>query len=143
VNKPKVKELHRRSLVKSLLWRVIGVVWTWIGAYLILLLVPPSRQSASLIATLIVVYHHSTRMIMYYVYERIWVSIAWGQDTPGDPLSRREKILWSVGTSLALVLIFFLLLEVHPKMKAKQETNKPVAATTSGEITEPHVAPNR
>ena len=44
-------ELRRRSLVKSLLWRVIGVLWTWIGAYIILLLIPPSRTSAALIAT--------------------------------------------------------------------------------------------
>lgn len=111
------KELRRRSIAKSLLWRVIGVIWTWIGAYIILLVVPPSRKSAAIIATLIVVYHHSTRMIMYYVYERIWASVAWGRDTATSPMSRREKILWSVGTALALALIFFLLLEVHPKMK--------------------------
>ena len=116
---PKFKELRRRSLVKSLLWRVIGVVWTWVGAYIILLFVPPSRRSAALIATLIVVYHHSTRMIMYYAYERIWASVAWGRGTPTSPMSRREKLLWSFGTLLALALIFFLLLEVLPNMKAK------------------------
>ena len=87
----KFKELRRRSLVKSLLWRVIGVVWTWIGAYLILLLVPPSQSSAALIATLIVVYHHSTRMIMYYAYERIWTSVAWGRETAPRPMSLRER----------------------------------------------------
>jgi len=121
---PKIKELHRRSLVKSLLWRVIGVVWTWIGAYVILLFVPPSRQSAALIATLIVVYHHSTRMIMYYGYERLWASIGWGRGAEARPMSRREKALWSVGTAAALALIFFLLLEVHPKVKAKQSGGK-------------------
>ena len=122
----KVKELHRRSLVKSLIWRLIGVVWTWIGAYIILLFVPPSRQSAALIATLIVVYHHSTRMIMYYAYERLWASIEWGRSTASCPMSRREKILWSLGTVAALFLIFFLLLEVNPKIKAKQSANQGV-----------------
>ena len=73
------KELHRRSLVKALLWRIIGVIWTWIGAYVILMFVPPSKQSAAFIATLIVFYHHSTRMIMYYAYERVWASIGWGR----------------------------------------------------------------
>ena len=123
---PTVKELHRRSLMKSLLWRVIGVVWTWIGAYIILLFVPPSRQSAAFIATLIVVYHHSTRMIMYYAYERIWASVKWGRTSAPRPMSRKEKILWSLGTTAALALIFFLLLEVHPKIKAKQFANKGV-----------------
>lgn len=115
----KPKELRRRSLVKSLLWRVIGVAWTWIGAYIILLLVPPSQKSATLIATLIVVYHHSTRMVMYYAYERIWASVAWGRDIVPTPMSKREKILWLAGTAAALTLIFYLLLEVLPGIKAK------------------------
>jgi len=117
-----IKELRRRSLVKSLLWRIIGIVWTWVGAYVILLFIPPSRQSAALIATLIVIYHHSTRMIMYYAYERVWASVAWGRGTAACPMSTREKILWSVGTAIAMAFIFFLLLEVHPKIKAKQAT---------------------
>ncbi len=124
------KELRRRSLVKALLWRVIGIIWTWVGAYIILQLIPPSRRSAALIATLIVVYHHSTRMIMYYAYERIWASVAWGRDTAVTSMSRREKILWSLGTALALALIFFLLLEVHPNKKEKQPTEKSGAAAT-------------
>lgn len=139
---PKPKELRRRSLVKSLLWRVIGVVWTWIGAYIILLLVPPSHRSPTLIATLIVVYHHSTRMVMYYVYERIWASVAWGRDIAPTPMSRRERILWSVATVVALALIFFLLLQVHPIIKARQSANKPVEATTDGAPSAPPVAPH-
>ena len=127
---PKLKELHRRSLVKSLLWRVIGVVWTWIGAYIILLLVPPSHRSAALIATLIVVYHHTTRMIMYYAYERFWASVAWGRDVAPSPMSRREKVLWSAGTIVSLAVIFFLLLGVNPKIKKDQSANVPVEATT-------------
>jgi|LGOV01.1.fsa_nt_gb hypothetical protein len=114
------QELHRRSLVKSLLWRIIGVLWTWIGAYIILLFVPPSRKSAALIATLIVVYHHSTRMIMYYAYERIWASVKWGRSMTPSAMSGREKTLWFLGTTAVLALIFFLLLSVHPKIKAKQ-----------------------
>ncbi len=46
---PTSKELRRRSLVKSLLWRIIGVVWTWVGAYIILSLIPPAQRSGALI----------------------------------------------------------------------------------------------
>lgn len=115
-------ELRRRSLVKSLLWRLIGVVWTWVGAYLILLLIPPSRRSAALIATVIVAYHHSTRMIMYYAYERIWASVSWGRGAPTRPMSSKEKLAWAVGTAVTLGLIFFLLIRVTPKIKARQST---------------------
>ena len=111
------RELRRRSLVKSLLWRVIGVIWTWVGAYFILLLIPPSRRSAALIATVIVVYHHSTRMVMYYAYERIWASVSWGRLAPAEPMSRRERIAWAIGTFAVLCLIFFLLLYVSPRIK--------------------------
>lgn len=112
-------ELKRRTLVKAFLWRVIGIVWTWVGVYIILLFVPPSRKSAAFIATLIVVYHHSTRMAMYYVYERVWISVAWGRDVMPGPMSRQEKILWSIGTAAALGIIFFLLLGIHSRIKAK------------------------
>ena len=125
-----VKELHRRSLVKALLWRIIGVVWTWGGAYIILLFVPPSRQSAALIATLIVAYHHSTRLIMYYGYERIWASIAWGRSAAPYPMSAKEKILWSFGITVILVLMFYLLLEVTPKIKVRQSARRDSIAIT-------------
>ena len=46
--------------------------WTWMGAYVILLLLPEEQKTAVVIATLITAWHHSTRMVMYYVYERIW-----------------------------------------------------------------------
>ena len=130
---PGPKELRRRSLVKSLLWRLIGIVWTWMGAYVILLFVPPSRQSAAFIATLIVVYHHSTRMVMYYLYERVWASIAWGREAAPAPVSRRGRVLWLLGTVAALAVIFFLLLEVHPRVNAKEpaQEHAPAAARIS------------
>ena len=111
------KEWRRRSLVKSLLWRIIGVVWTWIGAYIIILLIPPVRRSAALIATLIVVYHHSTRMMMYYAYERIWASISWGHDKPAQLMSFREKLIWFLATIAILVLIFFFIFYISPKIQ--------------------------
>ena len=139
----KTTELKRRSLLKALVWRIIGVLWTWVGAYIILSLVPPSHRSAALIATLIVVYHHSTRMVMYYAYERIWASVSWGRDIPARPMSRKEKIVWTGATAVALCLIFFLLVAVTPKIKAEQCADKPVRATTDSVRSAPAVAPRR
>ena len=72
-------EMRRRSLAKSVLWRIIGVVWTWIGAYIILRFTPERYGSAALVSTFIVVFHHSSRMVMYYAYERIWNLVKWGR----------------------------------------------------------------
>jgi hypothetical protein len=104
------------------------------------LLVPPARRSAALIATLIVVYHHSTRMIMYYAYERIWASVAWGRDAVASPMSKREKLAWLLGTILTLALIFYLLLEVSPKIKQRQAAPEPAATTTSAPNASPEAS---
>lgn len=114
-------ELKRRTIVKSLVWRVIGVAWTWIGAYLIIVSVPPSWKNAPVIATLIVIYHHSTRMIMYYFYERIWSAVSWGKyDVNEDKciaMSVREKLIWTSSTAAVVVFIFSLIIYMMPLIK--------------------------
>jgi len=115
----KMLETSRRTLVKSLVWRLIGIVWTWIGAYFIILWLPDGKAKASLAATLIVAYHHSTRMVMYYGYERLWTRIAWGRTGLVDPMSVREKSVWFAGVVAVLGLIFYLLLVVTPLLKGQ------------------------
>ena len=114
-------ELRRRTIAKSLLWRLIGIVWTWVGAYFILLLTPQRFRSASLMATAIVVYHHSTRMIMYYLYERIWSNICWGRIDEDKletvAISTKIKLIWIFVVMLVLALICFLILYVNPLME--------------------------
>ena len=108
----------RRTLVKSLLWRLIGIVWTWVGAYIILLFIPEKYETAAIIATLIVVYHHSTRMIMYYFYERIWSSIQWGRTEEVSLMNAQKKALWSFAIFMTIVIIFYLLMVVTPMLKS-------------------------
>jgi uncharacterized membrane protein len=87
-------ETRRRTLVKTILWRLIGIAWTWIGAYLILRLTPERYRSAAAVATFIVLFHHSTRMVMYYAHERVWAGIRWGKfesDSPNVPAGEQEK----------------------------------------------------
>ena len=114
-------ELKRRTIVKSLLWRFIGIAWTWLGAYFILLFTPERYRTATLMATAIVVYHHSTRMVMYYIYERIWSRILWGRVGKDKletvAISSKVKLLWIIVVTLALALVFILILYVNPMMK--------------------------
>ena len=115
-------ETRRRSIVKSLTWRVIGVVWTWVGAFVILLLVPDARHRAVWVATLIVVYHHSTRMIMYYFYERIWTSVKWGRtgdSAKSSPITVGEALIWTLAIAAVVGAIFAAIIYISPMMKAK------------------------
>ena len=117
-----IKDTRRRTAVKSLLWRFIGIFWTWGGAFVIILLLPDKyRTNALVIATLVTLWHHSTRMVMYYGYERLWESIAWGREGESVPLSRRTKFYWGASITLCVVLIFWLMLAVSPKIKSFQK----------------------
>lgn len=73
------EDSKKRTLAKTLIWRIIGVIWTWLGAYIIISLIAESSQKASETATAVTIFHHSTRMIMYYFYERFWNKISWGK----------------------------------------------------------------
>lgn len=115
-----IPETKRRTMVKTLLWRIIGIIWTWIGAYLIILFVPEKYSGAAMIATLIVIYHHSTRMIMYYFYERIWVNIEWGHLVgEKNEISLKTKIAWAIGIVITICIILYILIYVSPIMKGK------------------------
>ena len=114
-------ELKRRSVAKSLIWRFIGISWTWIGAYLILLFTPAKYRTEAWLATFIVIYHHSTRMIMYYFYERIWASISWGKinrnEKDTSAMSFRDKVIWVSAIVVAVVILFILIMFLGPMIK--------------------------
>jgi len=114
-------ETRRRTLVKTVAWRLIGIAWTWIGAYLILLLTPERYRSAAVLSILIVAFHHTTRMAMYYGYERFWNAIAWGKCEPGSSLagavSWQARVTWTMLTVAAIVLILLLVLYITPLVK--------------------------
>jgi hypothetical protein len=116
-------ETRRRSVTKSLIWRFIGIVWTWVGAYLIILWTPERFQNAAWIAMFIVIYHHSTRMVMYYAYERFWSRVRWGRTDQGadipPPMTRRAKLFWIGGTLIVVAVLFYLILFISPFMKSK------------------------
>ena len=101
-----VTETRRKTPVKTVAWRLIGIVWTWIGAYLILLFTPDRYRSAAVLSTFIVAFHHTTRMAMYYGYERAWDVIAWGKCEPGSslagPVSWRARVTWTMLAAAAV-----------------------------------------
>jgi len=61
----------KRSLVKTITWRVIATTDTFILAWLF----TSDEVIAASIAGLEVV----TKLILYYVHERGWSSLEWGQ----------------------------------------------------------------
>ncbi len=61
----------RRSLAKSLTWRVIAVVSTFVIGYAM-------TGSLSFAASLTIV-SNVINFVLYYVHERVWLGIGWGK----------------------------------------------------------------
>jgi uncharacterized membrane protein len=78
-------ETHKRSMMKSITWRIIGVVLlsgiTW--------LVTRDWKEMTIITTVF----HTIRMVMYYFHERIWLRVNWGRVRhPLDELEVKGKL---------------------------------------------------
>lgn len=64
-------EAHRRSLVKSVTWRTMGSVDTFVISFII--------TGRVAIAVSIAGTELLTKFILYYLHERIWAVIPWGR----------------------------------------------------------------
>lgn len=64
-------ETHARSIVKSIVWRIIGIVLLLIICFFI------TKDLKEM--TIITILFHGIRMVMYYIHERIWLKIKWGR----------------------------------------------------------------
>ena len=66
-----IGETKRRSWLKSLVWRLVGIVilggLSW--------LVTHDWEQTSLITIIF----HSIRLVLYYVHERLWDGVEWGR----------------------------------------------------------------
>ncbi len=63
----------RRSLVKTISWRITGSGATFLIAYLL--------TGNFAVAGVIGLTQMVTNTILYYVHERVWNKIVWGQNT--------------------------------------------------------------
>ena len=64
-------ESHARAWVKSIVWRLLGIVILGTISWII----TKSWKEMSIITLLF----HSFRVILYYFHERVWERISWGR----------------------------------------------------------------
>jgi len=64
-------DTRKRSLVKSIVWRVTGIILLGVISYLV------TGNWKEM--TKITVLFHSIRIILYYFHERFWEKISWGK----------------------------------------------------------------
>jgi uncharacterized membrane protein len=68
---PALKDMHKRSIMKSITWRISGIIVLGITSWLI-----THSWGKTALITLI---FHGIHVILYYFHERIWEGITWGR----------------------------------------------------------------
>lgn len=74
------KEIHRRSVLKSFLWRILGVLILGTIAYLY------TRQWIQ--TTIITFLHHGIFLFVFYIHERIWLKLKWPKFSIGRSFAK-------------------------------------------------------
>lgn len=95
---PAINERHPRSLSKSVMWRVIGVIILATITYIF------TRHWIT--TTAITLFHHGAFILIYYLHERFWNGTSWLRYSASKPIVR--MILYeTVLGNLILGLISF------------------------------------
>lgn len=94
-------EAHSRSAVKALSWRFVGSMDTFVLSFLVTgnLVWAGSIASAETI----------TKVILYYLHERVWRRTRWGLDRGGHARSVVKGVTWrAIGTADTFLLSWLI-----------------------------------
>lgn len=78
-----MRDSHIRSWVKSVVWRIIGIVILPLIIWLVYKAIGSDVGTVALWSTII---FHTIRVVLYYYHERFWEQIAWGRKAVVDEL---------------------------------------------------------
>lgn len=109
----------KRSFAKAISWRVVGTLDTLLLSFLILTFLAPmlgfdggSHADNAKTATYIALTEVATKMVLYYVHERLWARSKWdvgvdehGARRDGAKRSGMKTATWRVTASLDTMLL--------------------------------------
>ena len=81
------KESPARSIAKSISWRIIASLTTFIIFY-----ITAGSKIAIEVITAAVGIEAISKMLIYFIHERIWANIYWGKNWMKNKLIRRIKL---------------------------------------------------
>ena len=91
------KAAHVRSIVKAFSWRLIGSLDTFVLSYI---LTGSGKWAISIASTEVL-----TKIVLYYIHERVWTRLRWGKNGQAHTRSLVKGVSWRVvGTIDTFVL---------------------------------------
>jgi len=114
-----VKISRKRHIAKSITWRIIGSVDTWIIGYILIRFFGAEsidakefeiNQKAALAASYIAILELITKTILYYFHERIWSSIRWIKKQQVRHIIKTIswRLVGAIDTILLVFIVYFL-----------------------------------
>ncbi len=74
------EETRKRSLTRSIVWRIIGVTVLALITYLV--------TEEWITTSLITITHHGVFVVIYYLHERFWLKVGWLRNSRLKPYAR-------------------------------------------------------
>lgn len=94
------EETHKRSLTRSIVWRVMGIGLLALITYLV--------TGSWITTTLVTVLHHGIFIIVYYLHERLWLKIEWLRDSRWKPIARVFTYEVILGNGILAIITYLL-----------------------------------
>ena len=103
--KPKLE--RKRHIAKTITWRIIGSVDTWLISWILIQFFGENPQEAVEAASYIASLELITKTILYYLHERVWYNLNWITDN--QKLRHIIKtISWRLVGAIDTILLVFI-----------------------------------
>jgi uncharacterized membrane protein len=78
---PPLRETHKRTLTKTVSWRIVGSLDTMAVSFVVFaLLRPRGPGEVARAAGLVGLCEIPNKLLLYYLHERVWSRIHWGRE---------------------------------------------------------------
>ena len=103
--KPRLQK--KRHIAKTITWRIIGSIDTWLISWILIQFFGEGAQEAGEAATYIAGLELITKTILYYLHERVWYNLNWITDN--QKLRHIIKtISWRLVGAVDTILLVFI-----------------------------------
>lgn len=100
-----LKENHTRSITKSVVWRIWGVLFLALVTYI--------YTNNWITTTLVTVLHHGIFLFVYYAHERFWLHVRWLKGSKWKPYARVFTYEMVLANIILGTITFLLTGELH------------------------------
>ena len=107
----KVEIQRRRHIAKTLTWRIIGTLDTWLISYILIYYIGETPEKATEAASYIAGLELITKTILYYIHERAWCSLSFGFTARVRHIIKTVswRLIGAIDTILLVFVVYFFL----------------------------------